>query len=169
QPNAGHSVKWYMGNTEGGIIKASNFPAVSLQPQKLDVLGSIKAPECSFLNYANSQNTDNTGVNMSGTGIYHNASAWCSLTAPSQITLKINTISLPENIFLICGDRAWKVIPGKAEGDPWTFSHLTMFHPSLETLTYWALQHNCLCWYSWHALNTIIKLGCWLAKESNAT
>lgn len=132
-----------MGNTDGGMRNASKFPALSLQPQELVVLGSIKAPLCFYVNYAYSTNTDNTGVNISGTDIYHNASAWCTLTTPSHVTTKINAISLPDNIFLLCGDRAWKGIPGQAVGGPCpSFSHLTMFYPSLETLTNWTLRHR---------------------------
>lgn len=43
-----------MDNTDGVMIKINNFPGLSPQPQELDVLGSIKAPVCFYLNYANS-------------------------------------------------------------------------------------------------------------------
>lgn len=140
QPNAGQSVGWCLGNVNTGMRKVTNFPALSLQPQELGVLGSIKAPVCFYLNYTNDPSTDNTGVNTRGTGIYCNAC--CNLTTPSQVTTGTNAITLPDNIFLICGNRSWKGIPGKAVGGPCTFVRLTMFHPSLEALTDWTVWYR---------------------------
>lgn len=84
-------------------------------------------------------------------------------------------------------------------GGPCTFGHLIMSLPSLEALTNWTLRHrqnkhdvkslglDCNSEVKFwnptktsfsslvaslgtaHALNTINKLGCWLAKERNAT
>lgn len=99
------------------------------------------------------------------------------------------------DIFLICGDRAWK----EFQVNPCTFGCLTMFHPSNQALVNWTLQHRrsrCAAvqfdsdcnphidfWNhaqrffgflipsigTAHALTTLNKLGCWLAKGSNAT
>lgn len=118
QSDAGQSVGWHLGNANGGMRKRNNFSALSLWPQELDVLGSIKAPVCFYPNYANDPNTDNTGVDRRGTGIYRDASAWCNVTTPSQVATGTNAISLPDNIVLICGNRAWEGIPGKAVRGP---------------------------------------------------
>ena len=97
QSDAGQSVGWHLGNANGGMRKISNFSALSLRPRELDVLGSRKAPVFFYPNYANDPNTGNTGVDGSGTGIYRDASAWCNLTTPSQVTTGTNAISLPDS------------------------------------------------------------------------
>lgn len=49
QASAGQSVGWYLGNVKTGVTKARNFPALSLQPQELDLPDYLKAPVCLFL------------------------------------------------------------------------------------------------------------------------
>ena len=75
------------------------------------------------------------GLDVTGTGIYSNASAWCNHILPQHILPGNSTIGLIDNIFLICGNKAWKGIPGKAVGGPCTFGRLTPFHTVQHNLT----------------------------------
>lgn len=143
QSSAGWPAGWYWSNDSGnGMSLVDNFPALPLQPQKLELLGSIQATACFFLNYSRGLNINKTGIKISGTGIYLNNSAWCNFTTPLPFTTGTDAGGHPDNIFLICGDRAWKGIPGKAVGGPWTFGRLTMFHRSTQAIVNWTLQHR---------------------------
>lgn len=137
---AGESAGWYFSNDGGlGVNKVLNFPPLLMQPQELDIFGSMQSFACFYLNYTN-RPSRKFGLDVSGTGIYTNASAWCNHTLPQPVTPGSDAIGLLDNIFLICGNRAWKGIPGKAIGGPCTFERLTMFHsfrgnlPSLHKL-----------------------------------
>lgn len=78
--------------------------------------------ECFFLNYTSGPYVNEVpGTDVSGTGINDNTSAWCNLTLLWQVTPGEYTIGLIDNVFLICGNRAWKAIPGRAVGGPCTF------------------------------------------------
>lgn len=91
-----------------------------MQPQELDIFGSTQSFVCFYLNYTNNSKRK-FGLDVSGTGIYPRASAWCNYTLSQSITPGTRTIGLLDNIFLICGNRAWKGILGKAIGGPRTF------------------------------------------------
>lgn len=114
--------------------------------------------------------------------------------ATPQITLGTDPVGLPEDLVLICGQRAWKSIPARALGGPWDFGQLTFFHPDI-------LPHNRAVWQKqdihqvsescnsntefWnkaqrvsaslfssvgtaHALTTLKKLDCCLTKEAKS-
>lgn len=137
---AGESAGWYFSNDRGlGVNKVLNFPPLLMQPQELDIFGSMQSFACFYLNYTNLPSRK-FGLDDPGTGICTNASAWCNHTLPQPVTPGSDAIGLLDNIFLICGNRAWKGIPGKAIGGPCTFERLTMFHsfrgnlPSLHKL-----------------------------------
>ncbi|NXD64267.1 ENR1 protein, partial [Eolophus roseicapillus] len=163
--------------------------------------GSLIAPVCFYTNFTNAlfHNDSGPGIDVSGTGIYANASNWCNYTAPRQVGMGLSALGLPDNIFFICGDRAWKGIPGKAIRGPCTFGHLTLLHPDKKDIANWTLQHhrnrramsfnsdcdsNINFWNAAEiisasifapgvaaakALATLNRLGCWLAKQPNAT
>lgn len=102
--------EWYFANDRWlGVNKVSDFFILSLPPQELDIFGSMQSFACFFLNYITGPFANKKfGLDVSGTGIYANASAWCNHTLPQPITRGVVSIGLMDNIFLICGNRAWK-------------------------------------------------------------
>ncbi|XP_064508538.1 uncharacterized protein LOC135413177 [Pseudopipra pipra] len=135
------------------------------------------------------------GVDIFPRDIYRNASAWCNETLQNQFIPGSDAIGLPNDLFLICGQRAWKSIPRKAVVSPCTFGQLTFFHPRSVTLPkrrrrrrgtrrftpdcnsdvkFWNKAERITASIisqigTAHALASLNKLGCWLAKEANAT
>ncbi|NXW12075.1 ERB1 protein, partial [Fregetta grallaria] len=105
--------------------------------------------------------------------------------------------AIPPGYFLICGDRAWQVVPANAVGGPWYFGKLIMFTPSLRLLkgnttrakrslqqltplcngnvTPWGTAERVLASLfapqvaSAQALAQLNKLACWSAKQMNLT
>lgn len=101
---AGESAGWYFSNDRGlGVNKVLNFPPLLMQPQELDIFGSMQSFACFYLNYTN-RPSRKFGLDVSGTGIYTNASAWCNHTLPQPVTPGSDAIGLLDNIFLICGN-----------------------------------------------------------------
>lgn len=73
---------WYFNNTRGqGMDKIHKFPALPLQPQELDILGFTQPFLCFSMNYTSGFNSSESGIDVSGTGINGNTSAWCNHTA----------------------------------------------------------------------------------------
>lgn len=126
-----------------------------------------------------------------------NHSAWCNYTSPNFSRSSSHLLSLPAGVFLICGDRAWPSIPSDIKGDPYSLGRLTILTPNISMITHHqkhfertvhAFQSECKdtveLWNpggviaesflapgvaSAKALSTLNKLGCWLAKQTNAT
>lgn len=125
---AGESPEWYFSNEKQlGVNEVLNFPPLSMPPQELDISGSMQSFACFFLNSINNAKK-RFGLDVSGTGLYANASAWCNHVLLQSITPGSTAIGLLDNIFLVSGNRAWKGIPGKTIGGPCTFGQLTMCH-----------------------------------------
>lgn len=175
-----------------------------MEPQEVDILGSLKADACLMFNWTNIYR--GIGPNQSlpitvnaSLAPYQNASEWCNYTS-NNISRSSNTpIRLPEGVFLICGDRAWPGIPSKLYGSPCTLGRLTLLAPNSSMIlqihknytrhkrSIYTFQSDCNdqteFWNptqtflrslvpsigTTHALTSLRKLGCWLAKQSNAT
>lgn len=172
-----------------------------LEPQEVDLLGSVKVDMCLFFNYAGQNQSLVQNVNSS-LSVYWNESVWCSYTS-TNISKSSNTpVSLPQGIFLIWGDRAWPGIPSHIRGGPCSLGRLAILSPNISVIlnhtrahhlhrlkrTTHAFNSDCsddvTFWNptsiitasfltpgvaAAQALAALNKLGCWLAKQTNAT
>ena len=151
---------------------------------------------CLYFNYSGKNQSLAQCVNSS-LAAYRNHSAWCNYTSPNFSRSSSHLLSLPAGVFLICGDRAWPSIPSDIKGDPYSLGRLTILTPNISMITHHqkhfrttvhAFQSECKdtveLWNpggviaesflapgvaSAKALSTLNKLGCWLAKQTNAT
>jgi len=175
------------------------LPLEQLEPQEIELLGSIRMDFCLFFNYTGRNHTHAWSVNTLNI-IYHNASVWCNYTT-SNISKSTNQpLALPHGVFLICGDCAWPAIPSHIKGGPCSLGSLTLLTPNQIMIighqntryrgkrAIHAFTSDCkgniAFWNSgeiitasllapgiaasW-ALATLKKMGCWLAKKTNAT
>ncbi|XP_048786975.1 uncharacterized protein LOC125686699 [Lagopus muta] len=168
----------------------------NLEPQELELLGSVKMDYCLYFNYSGKNQSLVQCVNSS-LAAYRNHSAWCNYTSPNFSRSSSHPLSLPAGVFLICGDRAWSAIPSHIKGGPCSLGRLTLLTPNISMITHHqkrfkqaghAFQSECKdnveFWNpggiaaasflapgvaSVKALSTLKKLGCWLAKQTNAT
>ncbi|KAM9585635.1 syncytin-2-like [Morphnus guianensis] len=131
--------------------------------------------------------------------IFRNASAWCNHTASNLSKSVNTPLLLPLGIFFICGDRAWPVIPSHIRGGPCSLGRLSVLTPNTASILQHRLSYrtrrsvhaytpdcddNVDFWSfsqcfatslllpraaAGKALATLDKLGCWLAKQTNAT
>lgn len=101
-----------------------------IQPQELELLGTIQAALCFLLNFNSASHVNQTGFNATSAAIYGNSSFWCNFATPLSVMPGHDAISLSINLCLICGDRTWKGTPGKANREPCTVAQLTLFHPT---------------------------------------
>ena len=181
-----------------------SFPRAALEPQELEILGSIQADACVNFKWSSVYRDKGKSQSLSvqvtpSLTPYRNASWWCNYTT-THISQSSNTpIQLPTGVFLICGDRAWAGIPSKLEGGPCTLGRLTLLTPNTSMILQLHRGHarikrvthaftsdcndNVQFWNpaqtffgsiitgvgTAQALSTLRKLGCWLAKQSNAT
>ncbi|PKU29017.1 hypothetical protein llap_20679 [Limosa lapponica baueri] len=183
------------------------FPRLPLEPQEIDILGSIKMDSCVYFNYTKYPRNETYVQDVSPWDpIFRNASQWCnhmgrsvSNPAPADSI----PCKLPKGIFFICGDSAWAGTPPRIIGRTCTIDKLTMLTPNItmilnhthtkefhrrkrsvnhaftskcdDHVTFW--QPPTVVFISFfapgvasaHALTSLRKLGCWLAKQSNAT
>lgn len=179
---------------------ANYLPRAPLEPQELDILGSVKAPACLKFNYTGKNRTKFiTNVTASLT-LFKNESVWCNYTT-SNTSKSLNApLTLPTGIFLICGDRAWQGVPSHLVGGPCTLGHLTLLTPNTsmilnitkihkrekrsintyqekcsDNVYFWQADKTIIASFlapgvaAAQALTTLNKLGCWLAKQNNAT
>jgi len=195
---------WYKGNktdltTLLGPFHVDAFPPFPVQPQELNIMGTLRSYLCSTLNFTAAWFSNTAGFHVSPSRVVFRNCTWCNTNVSRQIITRINALSLPDGIFLVSGDRAWKAIPGRGMGGLCAFSRLKLFYPSvaLHKLTH-QLSH-CMkqavtsfpedCDFNVHfwssdervlasllapigtaqVLSTLNKLGFQLAKESNAT
>ena len=128
-----------------------------------------------------------------------NATAWCNYTSVNISRSNNMPIALPAGLFLICGDRAWPGIPSHIKGGPCSIGRLTFLTPNTSMIyqhyrkmrskrSTHKFEDNCdSTAESWNptkiiavsflapgvgvaqSLTTLNKLGCWLAKQTNAT
>ena len=110
---------------------APNWPITSVEPQELELLGSLKADWCIYFNWTSKDRDPTKAVNVnSAIPVYRNATAWCNYTSPNISRSTNIPVKLPEGVFLICGDRAWAGIPSKLEGGPCSLGRLTLLTPN---------------------------------------
>lgn len=184
--------------TEYWDLWAPQLPRATLEPQEIELLGSVKMDFCVRFNY--------TGRNQSRVWdvspvhpVFRNASVWCNFTALNVSKSTNVPLLLPPGIFFICGDRAWPSIPSHIKGGPCSLGRLSVLTPNTSTILQHRLSHrakrsahtyapdcddNVDFWSfsqrftasfflpgaaAGKALATLDKLGCWLAKQTNAT
>ncbi|XP_050769823.1 uncharacterized protein LOC127028044 [Gymnogyps californianus] len=150
---------------------------------------------CLYFNYSGRNRTTAQNINSS-LSIYRNNTAWCNYTSPNISKSSNAPLALPSGIFFICGDRAWGGIPSHIKGGPCSLGRLTLLTPNTSILfnhrrskrSTHAFKAECRddveFWNSEkiimasiaapgvaasQALATLNKLGCWLAKQTNAT
>lgn len=119
------------------------FPPAPLEPQELEILGSVKADWCVFFNWTSIYRAGpgRQGQNLSypisvnsTLPVFRNASGWCNYTS-NNVSLSSNTpIALPYGVFLICRDRVWAGVPSKLEGGPCTLGRLTLLTPNVSII-----------------------------------
>lgn len=100
-----------------------------IEPQELELLGSIKMDWCLYFNYSGANISRAWSVNAT-LNIYKNESLWCNQTS-STISKSSNApIGLPSGVFLICGDQAWHGVPSHIRGGPCSLGRLTLLTPN---------------------------------------
>ncbi|KAJ7425404.1 Glycine dehydrogenase (decarboxylating), mitochondrial [Pitangus sulphuratus] len=102
---SGKVAAWYTQS----IAYMHNFPALSIQPQALDILGTLTATRCFYLHYMSGIKVNEGGIDIFPRDIYRNALAWYNETIQKRFFPGSNAVGLPNDLFLICGQRAWKV------------------------------------------------------------
>ncbi|XP_068259986.1 syncytin-1-like [Nyctibius grandis] len=192
------STSTYVDNWDGIV---PHLPQAPLEPQELEILGSLKADHCVMFNYISVQHSQNFTVTVNATSVYYqNTSNWCSYTSTSISRSSTTPIALPSGLFLICGDRAWPGIPSHLKGGPCTIGRLTLLTANNSMILnitrrhrqqkrsshaftkdcdsnadFWSLEQRVAASLlapgvaAAQALATLNKLGCWLAKQTNAT
>lgn len=129
--------------------------------------------------------------------IERNASLWCNYASSHVLCAFDMSLQLPRGVFLICDDCACVGIPKIVRGGPCSLGRLTLLTPNIimmhqKSRSKPSLRHNFTSQCrdevafggrgsiasasifapgvaSAHALSSLNKLGCWLAKQSNDT
>ncbi|TRZ19351.1 hypothetical protein HGM15179_007768 [Zosterops borbonicus] len=118
-----------------------NLPAVSQEPQELDLLGSSPAPFCIQFTFHPSESQRKLYHTIKQVHDAYWASRWCSALAHVAVTSSIKPLALPPKTFLICGDRAYAGIPSLLIGGPCTIGKLGLFTPNKTQIVNW-IQKN---------------------------
>ncbi|KAK4822299.1 hypothetical protein QYF61_012998 [Mycteria americana] len=169
-----------------------------LEPQELNILGCVTATACLQFNYTGMSKTLKRDITAS-LAVYQNGSMWCNYTSPNISKSTNAPLLLPAGIFLICGDRAWQGIPSHVSGGPTlgrltllTPNTSMIFNITRilrkqkreihkyqdgcnDKLDFWQADKTALTSFlapgvaAAQALTSLNKLGCWLAKQNNAT
>ena len=184
--------------TDGWDGWVSYLPHASLEPQEIELLGSIRMDFCVKFNY--------TGKNQSKAWdvspihpIFKNNTYWCNYTSTNISRSSRVPLTLPPGVFFICGDRAWPTIPSHIKGGPCSLGRLTVLTPNTsmilqhrlsrkvkrsvhayasdcdDKVDFWSFGQRFSAAFlapgvaAGKALSTLDKLGCWLAKQTNAT
>ncbi|KAM9585559.1 uncharacterized protein ACIBXB_008100 [Morphnus guianensis] len=105
------------------------LPGAIVEPQELELLGSVKMDYCVMFNYSSNHIKKGQIVNATLLA-YRNASGWCNYTSPKHSKSSNTPIQLPPGVFLICGDRAWPGIPSRLQGGPCSLGRLTVLLPN---------------------------------------
>ncbi|XP_072186952.1 syncytin-2-like [Excalfactoria chinensis] len=202
-PCQSNDTKGYADNWD---VYIPHFPIAPLEPQELEILGSVKADWCIYFNWTGSYRVgpDRSKIKPRSVNssllIYRNQSVWCNYTSTSISVSSNSPITLPYGVFLICGDRAWAGVPSKIVGGPCTLGRLTLLTPNTSMILQIHRQHSRVKRMThafttdckdgvqfWSTTGTIFAsifpanvaaakasamlngLGCWLAKQTNAT
>ncbi|RMC20741.1 hypothetical protein DUI87_01593 [Hirundo rustica rustica] len=74
----------------------------------------------------------------------YTAKIWCGRIAHVEMasTADEKPLTLPKDVFLICGDRAWAGIPPRLVGGPCTFGRFGLFSPNKTTLMNWQQKNS---------------------------
>jgi len=99
------------------------LPLAQLEPQEIELLGSIRMDFWFFFNYTGRNQTHAWGVNTLNS-VYRSASAWCNYTTSNIPKSTNQPLALPHGVFLICGDCAWLAIPSNIKGGPCSLGRL---------------------------------------------
>ncbi|KAK4813039.1 hypothetical protein QYF61_006530 [Mycteria americana] len=151
----------------------------NLEPQELNILGCVTATACLQFNYTGTSKTLKRDVTAS-LAVYQNGSMWCNYTSPNISKSTEVPFLLPAGILLICGDRAWQRIPSHISGGPcYLKKQKREIHKYQDgcndKLDFWQAGKTLLTSFlapgvaAAQALTTLNKLGCWVAKQNNAT
>uniref|UniRef100_A0A6G1RXE9 Uncharacterized LOC107050476 n=1 Tax=Hypotaenidia okinawae TaxID=2861861 RepID=A0A6G1RXE9_9GRUI len=184
--------------TDGWDMWTPHLPFATLEPQEIELLGSVKMGFCVKFNYSGKNQSRAWDVSPAHP-VFKNASAWCNYTATNLSRSSNTPLLLPSGIFFICGDRAWPVIPSHRKGGPCSLGCLSVLTPNTSMILQHRHSHrakrgihvytpdcddNVEFWSfsqrfatslflpgaaAGKALATLDKLGCWLAKQTNAT
>jgi len=179
-------------------IWTPGLPLATLEPQEIELLGSVKMDFCVKFNYTGKNQSKAWDVSPAHP-IFKNDTVWCNYTATNLSKSTNAPLLLPPGIFFICGDRAWPGIPSHIKGGPCSLGRLSVLTPNTSMILQHRLSHRTKCgvhaytpecdnniefWSfsqrfaaslllpgaaSGKALATVDKLGCWLAKQTNAT
>jgi len=174
------------------------LPLATLEPQEIELLGSVKMDFCVRFNYTGKNQSKAWDVSPAHP-IFKNNTVWCNYTATNLSKSTNAPLLLPPGIFFICGDRAWPGIPSHIKGGPCSLGRLSVLTPNISMILQHGLSHrakrsvhaytpecddNVEFWSfsqrfptslflpgaaAAKALATLDKLGCWLAKQTNAT
>lgn len=113
----------------------AHLPQVAIEPQELELLGSLKMDACVMFKYTGKDKTKK-GLSQNVDAmldVYRNASLWCNYTS-SKIPCAFNVpLQLLEGVFLICGDCAWAGIQSKIAGGPCSLGQFTLLMPGNDT------------------------------------
>ena len=109
--NTGNASRKAMNNWDGWVVQ---LPIALLEPQELDILGSVNALACLKFNYTGK---NITAVNiMASLSVYRNESKWCNYTTPNISRSSNAPLALPAGVFLTCSDQAWQGVPSHIAG-----------------------------------------------------
>ncbi|XP_036262134.1 uncharacterized protein LOC118701561 isoform X1 [Molothrus ater] len=112
------------------------------EPLKFDLLGSANASFC-FQFVFSPVPGDKRFESVRQFKREYTASQWCSIVAQiyTPSTFGGKPLSLPQAIFLICGDRVWAGIPSRLIGGPCTLGQLTLFTPNITQINNWKAKN----------------------------
>lgn len=91
-----------------------DFPALLSQPQELDMLGTLQALLCFYIEDIFDVHINSVNFDASPKGIFSNTSLGCNWTLESWLTSGISAIAFPLDLFLKCRECIWKGVPGRA-------------------------------------------------------
>ncbi|XP_068255379.1 uncharacterized protein [Nyctibius grandis] len=119
-----------------------SLPVNPLEPQELDILGTLEAESCVFFNYTEGSNIYQNDIkrlqNVTPSNpLWQNESIWCANVGRSRTEPAPDLAmprKLPEGLFLICGDRAWPGLPSKKLGGPCTIGKLSLLMPTRKVI-----------------------------------
>lgn len=128
---------WTLGNTWEWWIPY--LPKASVEPQKLELLGSVKVKFCVKFDYSGKNQSVVRGVSPHHP-VYKNQTFWCNDTSVVPSTLSSVPLQLPQRIFFVCGDRAWSANRSNIKGGPCSLGKLTLLTPSMKMIT--SMRHR---------------------------
>ncbi|TRZ14274.1 hypothetical protein HGM15179_012813, partial [Zosterops borbonicus] len=119
-----------------------NLPAVSQEPQELDLLGSAPSPFCIHFTFHPTESQRKLYHEIKQVSDAYWASKWCSALAHVAVTSSVKPLALPPKTFLICGDRAYAGIPSLLIRGPCTIGKLGLFTPNKTQIVNWIRKNS---------------------------